>query len=498
MYGELHELSVLPGGAIRKRVIAGKPACLGALGAAALSLLAVPAVRNDMASGDGSLIMTGVAVAIGAAGAVLVKITGRLARQRQALWLSAGLALYSVAIVPFSASRMVSEQTGMTLSTARLVTYWMVIALLAVAARPPQFVVGSVSGGLARAGLLVALATTGLASLVYGAMASTVTQAALVTTVCCLVTALAADGRRQRDGPLLRGVGLGLLVIAAAHLYRIAAGVPISEPSLAFSVPRLIGLSLVLLASVQLTQQAWHARCVQDSDRQAELRVRAAHLERVAHERDHELRNGLASLAGLHLLIGRSLDADDAERLRPAVASELRRLEAILENRCLDAPPEGYLVAPVLTDLVTLRRSAGRDVELDVDARLRATGSPEALAQVVTNLLANCERHAPGSRVSIRASGDEDRVLVEVADSGPGIPPELRPAVLERGIRGGRTAGSGLGLHICRQLIEAQGGVLHVLDPRPPQTGCTVLVELRPAPRSPTIGSAASPMISLD
>jgi len=498
MYGKLGKWPMLTGGTARNGVIVRRSACLGVLSAIVFLLLAFPSVRDNVSSSDGSLIMAGGAVAIGVAGAVLVEITGRMTRQRQAIWLSAALALYSAAIVPFSAARMGFEQTEIVLSTARLVSYWMVIALLALAVRPPRIVVGWVSWGLAGGGLLLALATTEMTPLARGTLLSTLTEAALVTTVCCVVAALAANGWHERNGPLLHELGLGLLVIAAAHLYRIVAGVPIPEPNLAFSVPRMIGLSLILAASVQLTRREWHALRVQDSDRQAQLRIRAAHLERVAHEWDHELRNGLAGLAGLHLLLGRPLDADDAERLRPAVASELRRLEAMLEHRCVDTPPEGYLVAPLLTDLVTLRRYAGRDVELDVDPRLRAIGSPEVLAQVVTNLLANCDRHAPGNRVRIRASGDQDRVLVEVADSGPGIPRGRKRAELGGGLPGSRAAASGLGLQICRQLLEAQGGTLRVLGPRPAQMGWTVLVELRSAIRSPTIGSATPPMISLD
>jgi two-component system OmpR family sensor kinase len=210
-------------------------------------------------------------------------------------------------------------------------------------------------------------------------------------------------------------------------------------------------------------------------------------------ERHHELRNGLASVAQACQLLDKLLDADEAAALGRAATSELSRLEAMLEIPHVDARPAGYPVVPVLVDLVVLHRSAGRDVELEVDGFevdeleveelevdewLRASGSPEVLAQVVTNLLANCERHASGSQVRIRVSGDQDRVFVEVSDNGPGVPPGLRQVAMERGVRGDRTGGSGLGLHICAKLLKAQGGALRMLDSRPGDTGCTVLVEL--------------------
>lgn len=97
------------------------------------------------------------------------------------------------------------------------------------------------------------------------------------------------------------------------------------------------------------------------------------------------------------------------------------------------------------------------------------------LAQVVSNLLANCDRHAHGTAVVIRAFRRGDRAVVEVADDGPGIPPDVAEAVLRRGVRQGSGAGEGLGLHISRQLVEGVGGALRVLAA---ERGCVVEVEL--------------------
>ncbi|MGH3523660.1 MAG: sensor histidine kinase, partial [Mycobacterium sp.] len=319
-------------------------------------------------------------------------------------------------------------------------------------------------------------------------------------TVCSLAAVLAVNSFLERDG-LLRPMTLGLLVIAAAHLYGAAGRVPTSEPNVTFSAIRLLGLVLVLGASVQLAQRAWREMRATCDEQQMELEVRAAHLERMEYEtaeHHHELRNGLASLAQSHRLLGKSLDADDAERLRRAVASELSRLERMLKLSVADTRPVDYLVAPILMDLVTLHRSAGRDVKLEVDERLRASGSPEILAQIVTNLLANCERHAGGSPVRIRASGDQDRVLIEVADRGPGIPPGLGQVTAEDCVPHARTGGSGFGLRICAKLIDAQGGALRIRDSRPGNTGCTVLVELPSALEFPQSTSPSDQTTSLD
>lgn len=484
MFAEWGHTPVLPriathdGGVTRQR--AGL--CVAAL--MVVGLVAFPSVREHALSSEVSLIVTYVAAAAGAAAAIFVEIAGRLTQHARSAWISAALSLYSVVIVPFATVQTVTERDEMTLSAARLVSYWTVVALLLLAIRPPRVVGRSASWALAGFGLLLTLATADVATVapraIQFATSPTWAHVALAITAGSLVTALAVNGWQERKGPFRR-VGQGLLVIAAPYLYWIVAGFPAAEPDIAVSGSRLFGLALVLLAAVQLARESWRAVRVGQSMQQTELEFRAANLQQVAletAERDHEIRNGVAGLAGVHLLLENSLDAEEAERLRHAVASELSRLEAILERPYPEARPEGYLVAPVLADLVALRRSAGRDVELDVDGQLRASGSPEVLAQVVTNLLANCERHASGSAVRIRAGRDQDRVYVEVADDGPGVPSELRWNVLERGVRSGRTGGSGLGLHICRRLLEAQGGTLQMVAPHSGHTGCTVLIEL--------------------
>ena len=88
----------------------------------------------------------------------------------------------------------------------------------------------------------------------------------------------------------------------------------------------------------------------------------------------------------------------------------------------------------------------------------------DRLAQVIGNLLSNELRYVPkGGNIIVRAVGQEQEVIVSVADDGPGVPPEDLPYLFERFWRGDQarrraTGGSGLGLAIARSLVEAHGG----------------------------------------
>jgi two-component system OmpR family sensor kinase len=286
--------------------------------------------------------------------------------------------------------------------------------------------------------------------------------------------AFVADGYRRNSRPRLR-LGLGLVVVAAGQLYRVAAGQAVPSTDLAFAALRLLGLLIVLVALAQLVQLALRSVETAQWRQQEELAVAALHMERAreaAAERDHELRNGLAGLAGITHLLSADTGSQHHERLKHAVLAELGRLHAILDGGLLTAQPEvDYAVEPVLAGLVALRPS-GR-MTLDVAPDLQARGDPAVLAQIVTNLLVNCDRHAPGAPVTIAAHRRDGFVAVEVRDEGPGLP--------EDAARAADTPGSGLGLPISRRLAATQGGLLMlrtVTDPR----GCLATLSLPASP----------------
>ena len=106
---------------------------------------------------------------------------------------------------------------------------------------------------------------------------------------------------------------------------------------------------------------------------------------------------------------------------------------------------------------VTVRAEVPDDLPiLDVD--------PVRVREVLANLVANAIRHTPaGGSVTVSAAGRRIRGSeLRVADTGPGIDPEVLPHVFDRFVKTAGSRGSGLGLAIARSLMEAHGGTLDV------------------------------------
>lgn len=113
--------------------------------------------------------------------------------------------------------------------------------------------------------------------------------------------------------------------------------------------------------------------------------------------------------------------------------------------------------------LVTL--SSDKNIELNCtsSAGLSIEADPQRLFQVLSNLLGNAIKFTPaGGRIDLDAWQVDDKVMVSVRDNGGGIHSEHMPHIFERywTIREGNPNGSGLGLYICRSIVQAHGGEL--------------------------------------
>ena len=222
---------------------------------------------------------------------------------------------------------------------------------------------------------------------------------------------------------------------------------------------------------------------MQDLEPLEELeRLRAEFLGMVS----HELRAPLTSIKGsAAALLGTSSDLDRAEmseffRIIDGQADHMLALIAdLLDVGRIDA---GRLpVTPEPADLAGLVEEArraflgggGQPVLVDLPPDLPLVmADRRRIVQVLNNLLANAARHSPESRpIRIAAARDGVHVSVSVADGGGGIPAERLPHLFRKysrfagGEDGGRPASAGLGLAICKGLVEAHGGRIQATSP---------------------------------
>ena len=128
--------------------------------------------------------------------------------------------------------------------------------------------------------------------------------------------------------------------------------------------------------------------------------------------------------------------------------------------------------------------------------KVYAAGDAATIRRIVTCLVDNAITYSPeGGSIKVQLEADETGVRLSVADEGIGIPPEERERVFEKFIRGegARAVGAdgvGLGLYICRELVERLNGTLEVAPD--PASGTTLFVELPLAVASPAPGDVLS------
>jgi signal transduction histidine kinase len=142
---------------------------------------------------------------------------------------------------------------------------------------------------------------------------------------------------------------------------------------------------------------------------------------------------------------------------------ELSRLEAGDINWSLERVPLGELVGETVEAMRVQADRKGVAVVAEVPPALGpARANPEKLQRVLFNLIQNAIRHTPADgSVVVRAEPVEDRIEIEVADTGDGIEPGDRESVFEAFYRAdaSRTSdGAGLGLAVSRAIVEAHGG----------------------------------------
>ncbi|NMB79346.1 MAG: hypothetical protein GYA23_09680 [Methanomicrobiales archaeon] len=124
------------------------------------------------------------------------------------------------------------------------------------------------------------------------------------------------------------------------------------------------------------------------------------------------------------------------------------------------------LVPIPLIDIINREIAGFPDAQIDYKGCSATVMADEMLSSVFSNLIGNAIKFGgKNPQITIRVEDGENEVFVAVADSGPGIPDELKTRIFDRFERGDTTvSGKGLGLFICKTLIERYGGSIRVED----------------------------------
>ncbi|MGY1499922.1 ATP-binding protein [Streptomyces sp. QTS52] len=228
----------------------------------------------------------------------------------------------------------------------------------------------------------------------------------------------------------------------------------------------------------------------------AELRRMEARARRFAADVSHELRTPLAAMSAVTDILDEDaahLDPDTATAVR-LISEETvklaRLVEDLMEISRFDAGAAGLHLDEIdLADCVR-RTLASRawletvDIRLPPPGTLRGSLDPRRLDVIVANLVGNALRHG-GRPVRLNLYGwehpdDGRRAVIEVLDSGPGIPESVLPHVFDRFYKSDtartRTEGSGLGLAITAENVHLHGGTIQAANG--PHGGAVFTVEL--------------------
>jgi two-component system, OmpR family, sensor kinase len=267
--------------------------------------------------------------------------------------------------------------------------------------------------------------------------------------------------------PVLAGAALGVVLQVAEPAIQLYAAI---APGLLAGLAGL--LATVALAAVQLTRRR-AAMAAEAAERDALVRAANDRL-RFLMRLDHELKNPLTAIrAGLANIeqagaAGPALESVSAQATRiTRLLGDLRKL-ADLETREIESVPVDLpgLLQEVAEAVAAIPAAAERDIQWSVPQAPWPLpvieGDRDLLFIALQNLIANAVKFsAPGDRVEVRSSEDDDWVLVEVADTGIGIPDEEIGEVwqeLARGRAARSLPGTGIGLALVRVVVTRHGG----------------------------------------
>ena len=251
----------------------------------------------------------------------------------------------------------------------------------------------------------------------------------------------------------------------------------------------LIDQSAIAIERTQLVDETIQARHIADSER-----LRNAILSSLS----HDLRTPLASILGAVTTIRtfrQELSENERDDLLAAIEEESRRLSRFvsnlldmtrLEQGSVELKRDPVDIGDAVRAAVERSRKSfpDREIAVTIEPGLPAIRGDSGLTeQMVFNLLDNANKYSPpGTPTAVHARRDGTAIVLTIRDQGDGIPRQDLDRIFEKFYRGkqgdGRSAGTGLGLPICRGIVTAMGGTIEAQSPVKDGHGTRIIVRL--------------------
>lgn len=199
----------------------------------------------------------------------------------------------------------------------------------------------------------------------------------------------------------------------------------------------------------------------------------------------HEVKNPLASISGAIQVLQDTLDTKDPRRsVMGEILGQVERLDNTVRQLLVLSKPWKpdlqicdlrFLLRQMTKPFFEAERSGSiRFLEQGLET-LEAPVDPALLEKVIINLIQNSLEAMPeGGTVSIGLAQDSKGAVITLADDGPGLPAEIRDRIFDPFVTS-KLDGTGLGLPICRKIMEAHGGSIEVVE----SSDLGTIIELR-------------------
>lgn len=200
----------------------------------------------------------------------------------------------------------------------------------------------------------------------------------------------------------------------------------------------------------------------------------------------HELKTPITSIRGYAETILYKTNDEQSRKFLEAIIRNVARMELLIEDMVIISTvqsgafpfhPQNIDIGEILNEILHLvdgaLKSKDQNIEIVSETDSPLYADPLLLEHLFINLITNASRYSPeNTNITIRILQSQNQELIfEIEDEGPGIPPQYREKIFERFFRVDRNrsrseGGTGLGLSIVRQIVRIHGGDIHVKNGR--------------------------------